>query len=74
MQLPMIHLNGTPRERLADQLLEAGNALIAAIDALSQAGPNARDYYPIGPSAIKIAIREHEDRLRMVKYEHVVTS
>jgi len=62
MTLPTIHLNGTPGERLLDQVTDAGSAVYKAIEALSQASPNARDYYPQGPGAFAAADDEHTAR------------
>lgn len=44
--LPVIHLNGTGRERLLDNTLAVGRAVKAAMDALDDAWPHQRDYYP----------------------------
>jgi hypothetical protein len=66
VQLPTIHLNGTSRERLVEQLCEASAALDAAYEALKRAAPNGRDYYPQGPAAMEAAEREHRDRMARV--------
>jgi hypothetical protein len=60
---PLVHLNGTGREQLAAQYESAALALTTAIDALMEAAPNARDYYPLGPDAFSEAQREHASRL-----------
>lgn len=57
-----MHLNGTSRERLADGYRAARHALRKAEDALQEAAPNARDYYPQGPGAYEEAAREHRER------------
>lgn len=44
---PIIHTNGTSREALLEQVTDAGQALRVAIDKLSEAYPNGRDYYPV---------------------------
>lgn len=64
MQLPTIHLNGTSKERLVEDLCEASNAIDAAYDKLKQCGPNGRDYYPQGPEAMERAQAEHFSRLK----------
>ena len=72
MQAPLIHLNGTSRQSLLDQLCDAGEAVRKAMDALCQASPNGRDYYPLGPEAYKRALDEHQsryDRLTSVRRE-----
>lgn len=64
MTLPTIHLNGTPKDRLIEDLCEASQALDLAYEAMKRTGPNGRDYYPQGPGALESAIDEHSDRLR----------
>jgi hypothetical protein len=64
MQLPCIHLNGTSKDRLIEDLCKASHALNEAYEALKQTAPNGRDYYPLGPDAFKQADKEHVDRLR----------
>jgi hypothetical protein len=64
MQLPTIHLNGTSKAELIEQLCEASQAIDLAYSALKQAAPNGRDYYPQGPEAYTAARAQHEDRLR----------
>jgi len=62
--MPVIHLNGTSKERLIEALCEASNKLNDAYEALKETAPNGRDYYPIGPSAIITAQEQHHSRLR----------
>lgn len=69
MRVPTIHLNGTSQERLLEVHENAGRALGAAIDALSDAAPNGRDFYPQGEQALSEAMREH--RARMEKLNEV---
>lgn len=64
MQLPCIHLNGTSRESLVNDLEGAGNALELAYQALKETAPNGRDYYPLAEGAFGVAVKEHMDRLR----------
>ena len=64
MIVPTVHMNGTSKARLIETLCAASNALDAAYDALKEAAPNGRDYYPQGPSAINTATDEHTARLR----------
>lgn len=64
MTLPTIHLNGTSKESLIDDLCTASDALNAAYEALKQTAPNGRDYYPQGPEAFAKAGGEHLDRLK----------
>jgi hypothetical protein len=52
LAVPTIHLNGTSRESLMEDLLGAYHALTEAIAALGRACPNGRDYYPQGNDAL----------------------
>lgn len=62
MMTPTVHLNGTSKDELVRQLLCAATALGEAQQALREAAPNARDYYPQGPDAFAQAQREHVKR------------
>lgn len=64
---PTIHLNGTSREQLLEQVTEAANALRTALNLIQEAHPNARDYYPQGPTAYRDAEAEHQARSRRVQ-------
>ena len=67
MMLPTVHLNGTSKGELLQQLCDANSALSAALRALAEAAPNGRDYYPQGADAIGKAITEHTARLQAIK-------
>lgn len=67
MLIPTVHLNGTAGEVLRDQYRAATAAVRKAIDAICDAGPNARDYYVQGPDAGLAAQREHESRVAAMK-------
>lgn len=67
MMTPTVHLNGTAGEVLLDQYTVAATAVQKAIDAVCDAGPNARDYYVQGPDAGFAAQREHEARVAALK-------
>jgi len=67
MMVPSIHLNGSSGEVLLDQNKGALEAVRKAIDAICDAGPNARDYYVQGPDAGLAAQREHEARVAALK-------
>lgn len=72
MRAPVIHLNGTSPEYLLSTLGSAAEAVSAAIVAVNETAPNARDYYSQGSDAIGIASVEHAsrmDRLREVLLE-----
>ncbi len=63
MQMPVIHMNGTSRDRMVEQYCAARQAVLDAIEALAKIDVNGRDYYPLGPDAITIARSEHYDRM-----------
>jgi hypothetical protein len=67
MRTPVVHLNGTSREELLDQVVKAGQALRQAINALHDAEPNARDYYPKGNGYWEGARQEHQDRVNRLQ-------
>lgn len=67
MLIPTVHMNGTSGEQLLDQYTTAAEAVRRAIDAVCDAGPNARDYYVQGPDAGLAAQREHEARIKALK-------
>lgn len=60
---PTVHMNGTSRAELTEQLCDAMSAIRDAIKAVQNAAPNGRDYYPQGPQAIGIATGQHTERL-----------
>lgn len=66
MTIPTIHLNGTSKRELLDQLSDVSDALNTAYGALKRAAPNGRDYYPQGAAAMEAALAEHLSRLRRV--------
>jgi len=63
MIAPTVHLNGTSKEALLQLNMNAASAVLAAIRALTEAHPNARDFYVQGPGAYKQAVDEHVARL-----------
>ena len=71
MTVPMIHLNGTSREALLDQVCAAEAAGRAFLDALANMTPNGRDYYVKGDDALRQALHEHD--ARVVKIKSVMT-
>jgi hypothetical protein len=60
--LPIIHLNGTSKQSLLEQLEEVYLALSAALDAMRKASPNGRDYYP-QPGRMEKALLVHRRRM-----------
>lgn len=67
MMKPVIHLNGTSRNELRRGYYDAYCAVQSAADVLAQTNPNGRDYYPLGPDAIRSAGNEHAARMRRLK-------
>lgn len=63
MRIPTVHLNGTSRAALVEQLENAVNALRTATDAVAACNPHGRDYYTQGENALAEAAREHASRL-----------
>ena len=66
MQAPLIHLNGSGRERLLDQIRDAAHAVREAEVTLAQTMPHRRDYYPIpggGDWEFDQAIGEYASRM-----------
>jgi hypothetical protein len=64
---PSIHLNGSSVESLCEQTRAAVRAVSKALDALCEAAPNGRDYYPQGDSAFESARSEHQGRLQRLE-------
>lgn len=68
---PVLHLNGSSKAALREDLESAHAAVTAALEALSITAPNARDYY-LRPGTWEQATREHVsrlDRLQTVRAE-----
>lgn len=63
---PIIHLNGTSKQRLLDALSEAYWAVGQAMDKLRHCAPNGRDYYP-EPGRMERACEQHDMRGRYLK-------
>jgi hypothetical protein len=66
MKTPTVHLNGTSKTALLEQIEVAHAALRNAEQALAEMTPNGRDYYPQGPNAIYEALTEHRARQQKV--------
>jgi hypothetical protein len=56
--IPTIHLNGTGATTLQEEYWAAHEAIDAALEKLSEATLNGRDFYPQGPDAYQQARKE----------------
>ena len=63
-------MNGTSAASLRDGYHAADAALGAAISALANACPHARDYYPQGDDTFRAALSEHRKRVAAVTSVH----
>ena len=63
LQAPLVHLNGSGKDHLIDNLCGASQALNGAYEVLRRVCPNGRDYYPLGSAAMARAEQEHRSRL-----------
>jgi len=64
MIAPTVHLNGTSKGALLEQLAQAIASIGGAMAALAEATPDGRDYYVQGPSALGDALGAHGLRQR----------
>ena len=62
LRIPTIHANGTSKDVLFAAILEAGQALRTALEALAVCTPHGRDYYPQGETALPEALVQHRSR------------
>lgn len=68
LMVPTVHLNGTSKRELLEQLEHAHLAVNKAMTELSKASPNARDYYvQSNVHAFSKAVDEHCDRMKRLK-------
>ena len=63
--IPTIHLNGTSRDELYEQVTSAGQAVQEAIHKLAEAAPHGRDYYirANGEADFRHAFEQHYARI-----------
>lgn len=66
MITPQININGSSADDLINPRLQAMDHLMDAIEALSQAVPNGRDY-PGNTTACLADREEHYDRIKAIK-------
>ena len=62
VMLPTVHTNGTPGERLFEDVMKAYEAVRQAQEAMRHVTPNGRDYYTQGPDATTKARDQHFER------------
>jgi len=60
--LPTIHLNGTSKHELQEQIETACMAVRDAMAAFRCASPNGRDYYLQGPNIFTLAVAQHQEQ------------
>ena len=63
LAIPTIHLNGSNKATMLEDLANAREAIRDAIRALGETMPNGRDYYPQGHGALAQAQAEHRARV-----------
>lgn len=62
---PVVHLNGTSRTDLMQQIEDAYDACRNLLTKLKAAAPNPRDYYPVSGLMDK-ALEQHNRRMKVV--------
>ena len=65
--VPTVHLNGTSKAELLQQVLDAMKALSTASGALARMSPHGRDYYVQGDGAYARARDAHQRRRSKVE-------
>lgn len=68
--IPTIHLNGTGKETLLREYVNAMNAVEAAIVALQEVTCHGRDYYPQGKEAITASMEQKQRQWLKLKEVH----
>lgn len=68
LMIPSVHLNGTSKRELLEQLEHAHLAVSKAMIELTKAAPNARDYYvKADTQAFNKAMDQHCARMKSLK-------
>ena len=67
LAVPSVHINGTSKQALLEDLTHAGHAIVQAISALQMVAPHGRDYYPQGSDALRVATSEHLARIQKLQ-------
>jgi len=69
--VPTVHLNGTSKGALIEQLCDAGLALSKARHALCEAAPHERDYYVQREHPVSYRLARAQFQARLVKLDAV---
>lgn len=67
LMVPTIHMNGTSKESLIEDICAATLALSKAHNAVCQTCPNGRDYYVQPKENFKLARIQHVSRLERLE-------
>jgi len=67
LAVPMVHSNGTGKEGLVDQVMEAIDAARILIEALAKMAPHGRDYCLIKGDVLSVARSQHAARVDKVR-------
>ncbi len=68
LAIPTVHLNGTSRNELLEQVRNAYTALQDAINVMCKAAPHGRDYYPQTSDApYELARTQHYNRITKIE-------
>lgn len=67
LMIPTVHLNGTSKDALVEQLCAAIYSVHEAGRKLAAACPNGRDYYTQDGNAIGKALAQHEARMTKLR-------
>lgn len=62
---PIVHLNGTGKDQLIENLCKVRDMLEEAKRDLKQAAPNGRDYYTV-PGRMDLAVEQHMRRMKAI--------
>lgn len=63
--LPIVHMNGTSKQQLIDNLYAASGAVYECRERLAAAAPNGRDYYLV-PGLADKAFAQHARRMKVL--------
>jgi hypothetical protein len=63
LAIPTIHLNGSNKANMLEDLANAREAILLAIVAVAETVPNGRDYFTQGRGALTQAQAEHRARI-----------